>query len=321
MASWNEIAAEIAARDHFLICAHERPDGDAVGSTLGLWSFLRACGKHVSFHLAADLPVKFRSLLPAEAEDDAPENLILLDCANSRRIAGLPPDADRMTRFNIDHHVGNDVTADFHFIDPTAPATSGLCAELALAMGKTIPSASATFWMLGLLTDTGAFRFSNTSPRAFRLAATLLESGAEYEKLVNLVYFNKPRNQQQFEAELLSTQVRSVCGGRFVYAVIPDELMKKYDFSMRDGEGLIDLLREIAGSVVAGLLYRKGDDVKISLRSKDEAYPVLDVAQSLGGGGHRMAAGITLPNRAPEAAAELLEKKIAELLNGNHNKL
>ena len=133
--------------------------------------------------------------------------------------------------------------------------------------------------------------------------------------MVNAAYYSKPLRQQRFEVELLETQERVALDGRYIYAYIPDELFRKYDFDMRDGEGLIELLREVAGTKIVALFYRKGDSFKVSLRSKDQRYPVGPLARALGGGGHDMAAGITLTGMNHEEVEALLLEKAAALLD------
>ncbi len=113
---------------------------------------------------------------------------------------------------------------------------------------------------------------------------------------------------------MLNKCLKSAFDGKLVYAAVPEELFEKYNFSMRDGESVIELLREISGVTVAALLYPMGKDVKISLRSKDKNYPVGPVARELGGGGHAMAAGITLKDVSLEAAGKILLEKIGNLL-------
>ena len=324
--SLEEAAGFLLRHQRILVLAHQKPDGDALGSVLGMRSFLRNLGKQADALFPTPLPERYRSfagpVLTALSRQEAERNydlIVLLDCANAERIACGPAlDADFLRSrnlLNIDHHVGNNVGAPYNYIDSTASAASEIAVELAQATGKAIPVEAATLWYLGILTDTGSFRFTNTTGKTLRLAADLLDAGADSERVVNAVYFSKPRRQQQFEAELLQSCVKTALDGRYAYASIPPELFAKYDFDMRDGEGLIDLLREIDGTVVAALIYRKNDSYKVSMRSKLREFPVGPIARSLGGGGHDMAAGITLA--LPDAAAveAVLLDKVTGLLH------
>ena len=320
-------AAELPAKaERILILTHEKPDGDAVGSALGMREFLRSLGKQADALFPAPLPQRYLWMVEEDAplsavsreEAAAYDLVLLLDCANPLRIAG--GDAldfaflQSLPLLNVDHHAGNTVEAGSNLVDPTAAAASLLAAEIAFASGEKISRRAATAWLLGLITDTGGFRFTNTDGRALRGAARLLDCGAELEKINNAVFFSKPRNQQEFEAELLQKHLRFAFGGKFVYAWLPDELFSAHHFDMRDGEGVIDLLRELECAVIVALFYRRGNVFKVSLRSKDSRYPVGPTARALGGGGHDMAAGITLDLPDAEAVETLLRQEIGKLL-------
>ncbi len=320
-----EAAARLETAGRILIVTHEKPDGDAVGSSLGLQEFLRSRDKKADALLPSPLPRRFEEFDPGHLTTISRETVIadydlivVLDCANPERIAGGDQLDAAFLRsvplLNIDHHSGNAIDASANWVDSTAAAASLMAAEAALLITPQLPKSAATLWLLGLMTDTGSFRFSNTNGRALRLAATLLDSGAELDRVINAVYFSKPRNQQQLEADLIQNHLTSALDGRYLYASLPTDLLKKHQFDMRDGEGLIDLLREREGAIIVALFYRKNGAVKVSLRSKDQRFPVGPVARSLGGGGHEMAAGITLPCRETAEAEAILLEKITALL-------
>ena len=323
-----EAAALLLEQERILILTHERPDGDAIGSSFGMREFLReSCGKEVEVFQPAAPSNRYRELLGEYKTTLAPEELsgydliLLLDCANRERIACGPavdpvalPELKFPPMLNVDHHAGNNVNARWNLVVPRAAAASQLATEIALAAKRPLTACAATLWLLGIVTDTGAFRFSNTLGNTLRVTAELLDCGADLERVVNAAYYSKPLNQQRFEVELLETQEKVALDGRYIYAYIPDELFAKYNFDMRDGEGVIDLLREVAGTKVVALYYRKGDSFKVSLRSKDQRYPVGALARSLGGGGHEMAAGITLREMDHSQVEALLLEKVAALL-------
>lgn len=324
-----EAAKRLEAANRILILTHEKPDGDAVGSALGMQAFLRSSGKQADALFPAPLPRRY-SWLTGEnaplaavtrAEAAAYDLVLLLDCANPLRIAGGDALDFEFLRslplLNVDHHSGNTVEGGSNLVDPHAAAASLLAAEIAFASGREISRSAATAWLLGLITDTGGFRFSNTDGRALRGAARLLDCGAELERINNAVFFSKPRNQQEFEAELLHSHLKFAFGGKFVYAWLPEELFAAHHFDMRDGEGVIDLLRELEEAVIVALFYRRGDTFKISLRSKDSRYPVGPLARALGGGGHDLAAGITLDLPDPGAVETLLRQEVGKLFDSD----
>ena len=315
------LVSALLAGEKFLIFTHLRPDGDAIGSAFGMRSFLNDIGKKADVVLPADPPARYlkfgleclRSADPANYD-----TVIALDCAARDRIAdggamALLTSEERF--FNLDHHFTNNVQASvWNYVDSKASSASEIAAKIALSSGRKMSPHTARFFLAGMMTDTGGFKFSNTTGDVLRTAALLLDHGANLEELVNILFFSKPENQLRFESELISKQIRRNCSGRFAYAFIPQEMLDKYDFSLKEDEGLIDLLREIDGVVIAMLVHRQSDGFKVSLRSKDPRYPVAPVAAAFGGGGHLMAAGATLKCDSFEEVEKLLLEKIAKVL-------
>ena len=307
-----------------LIMTHRRPDGDAVGSSFGMRNFLLAHGVEAEVLLPDAMPNRFTSLcdcflttLPA-AEAAKFDCFLALDCANAERLGcgeELSIELLRQKNFiSIDHHRGNSIDAPCQWVDPNASSASYMAAELLLASGKEFGPEVATMLMTGIMTDTGSFCFSNTDAASFRTAAALMEHGADVERIANAIFFSKPLKQLRFEAALVENCFKSCCGGRFVYAFVPEDLMKKYDFDMREDEGLIDLLRAVDSAVIAMLCHRRADGFRVSLRSKDRNFPVGPIARELGGGGHDMAAGTTVDLPDFEEVENLMVKKISALL-------
>ncbi len=323
-----EAAEVLSGFRRVLIATHEKPDGDALGSALGLGRLLRDHGRQATVLLPEPLPVKFRKLAgnefavsPAELDLRAFDGFVALDSARDSRVA-LGPElsfsALNMPILNLDHHVDNSVQADWSCIAGDAAATAELVCDLAGENGWTISPAAATWLLLGIITDTGSFRFTNTTGATLRTAAMLRECGAQWEEVVNAAFFSKPLRQQQFEAAMLRDCVKSACGGRFLYAMIPDELFAKYQFDMRDGETVIDLLREVEGVVIAALVYRRNGDFKLSLRSKDGRCPVGPIARVFDGGGHQMAAGATVHAGSFAEVEALLLEQVTRTLEDPH---
>lgn len=316
-------ARVLADCSHALILTHIKPDGDAAGAALALRELMIDNGRTADVLLPESLPSKFLELagdrfltrLPGPGRTGYTA-LILLDCANDERIGRgdweIPAD---LPVLNIDHHRSNHVTADWSYIQSDAAATCEIVLHLAQELRWNISPQAASFLLLGLVTDTGSFRFQNTSPATLRAAARLRELGADWDGVINAAFFSKSRNQQAFEAEMLSCCVQSACEGRYLYAVLPEEMFARHNFNMKDGENLIDLLREVEGVWIAALIYPGRDGIKFSLRSKNSRFPVGPVAARFGGGGHLMAAGATVTGcTSPEEAAGLLKSAIIQLL-------
>ncbi|MPM60787.1 Bifunctional oligoribonuclease and PAP phosphatase NrnA [bioreactor metagenome] len=325
-AEWpKETLARLLAAERPLLAAHLKPDGDAIGSTLGLAEFLRSCGKTPTVLLPDGIPELYR-LRAAEFQTAAPSDwaafdlAVLLDTAIAARAGFGPeggvPEALRAKLLVIDHHPDNPGFGAWNCLQ-TVAATAEVVLQVCESSGTAIPRAAADWLLLGLVTDTGGFRFDNTAADTFRSAARLLDAGASLNRVVNQIFFNKPYRQQLFEAELLSHHVRWAENGRMAWAVVTPELLQKYDFDMRNAEGVIDMLRAIAGAEVVALISRRDPGFRVSMRSKNPAVPVVELAHKYHGGGHAMAAGMTVAAAGFEEVEAILERESANLFAGD----
>lgn len=318
-------AAEIIkAAERIAVFTHENPDGDAIGSSAGLTRFLQQTGKKCRLFFANEPPAIYRPFIVAEfstqltmetlrAEYDL---IIQLDTANTKRIAtpnGVTLDGT-MPLLVIDHHVDNQRYGKWNVIENRA-ATAGIIVDLIKILngGKAVSSDIATLLMLGLVTDTGCFRFDNTNPDALAKAAELLQDGADYKQIIERIFFSKPLNRLKFESKLLADHLSIVCGGKVAVVKIPDEVIKKYGIIMADTEGLIDVFRAIEGvEITVMLYYRKPGMLKISTRASNPERPVGPIARAIGGGGHEMAAGCVIADADMDKTADLIIDLIKE---------
>lgn len=315
-----KIARILTAGHNALIMTHLRPDGDAMGSTFGMREFLRCNGIAADVLIPGDLPRRYTRLFTGfitsiEVEElDKYDLFIALDCANADRLGCSSVSIDDLKQRNficIDHHSGNSLNAPAAWISASG-STCQMVMELIDYLHLPLSPDGATALLTGMMTDTGCFCFSNTTGSSFRAAALAADAGADIEKIANMVFFNKPINQLEFEADLVRRSLRLACGGKLAYACITDELLELHHFDLREDEGLIDILRSLEGVVVAILIHHRPDGWRVSMRSKDSAYPVRPVALKFGGGGHDLAAGCTidLPDFSDVEAAllELFEE-------------
>lgn len=314
-----QAAKVLQESEKVLIFTHQRPDGDALGSSFGLKYFLENTGKTAVVFIPGAIPHRHTKLFAGfiseitQEEFNTFDTFVSVDCANPARLGApeyLTIEELRQKRYiNIDHHKGNSMESGFfNLVSGETASCSELLVKIFCAAKIEIPEICATPLLTGMMTDTGCFRFSNTSADTMRNAAILLERGAELEKIVNALFFSKPLNQVRFENELMREHLKFAAEGRIAYAFIPPELAKKYDFNIKEDEGLIDLLREIDGVVIAMLLYTGPGGIKISMRSKDSAFPVGPVARFFNGGGHELAAGATFDGSAGEAEIAVVDK-------------
>jgi len=309
-----------------LLTAHVRPDGDAIGSLCAAMLLLREQGFQAEAVVtASDIPDSCKEFLPkeglkAEAETDPADYGLFIALDSSRRdrisasfaASGEPLPAPLLV---IDHHADNPCYGEWNCIVPDAAATSEIIAGTAFSAGWMVSPATATLLLLGLLTDTGSFRFANTKANTLRAASRLMEAGGAYSKVMDACFFSKPENMARFEADLLCNHLKKAIGGKFIYTYLLPELLEKYRIELRNTEQVIDILRAIAGPVIAATIRIEADGFKCSLRSKDRRYSVGRIGRALGGGGHEMAAGCTIhADSFDEAAQILLEQVEKELL-------
>lgn len=314
-----EVRNRILQAENILLATHLKPDGDAIGSTLGMADFLKSINKKCSVILPDGIPELYclqeYDFLTALPEDHRKFDLvILLDTAVPSRAGfektgGVPECViDRLQL--IDHHPDNPGYGKWNLLAHRA-ATAEMAFALCESFDKVLPESCVNFFLMGLLTDTGGFRFDNTDPEALRAGARLLEYGARLNKVVNQIYFNKPYNQQQFEAELLEKYIYWTCDKRVAWSIVPQELLDKYNFDLRNAEGVIDQLRAIAGTEVVAIISCRGNrSYRISMRSKNLARPVIEMARKFNGGGHAMAAGMSMDFDSFEEASAFFEREI-----------
>lgn len=298
------IAGKLMMAKRVLLLTHQRPDGDALGSTFGMQEFLRGNGIDAQVLIPDPLPRRYAGFFSGHlslifpGELDGFDLFLALDCANPARLGtGSQITAEEVFSRNficIDHHRGNSLPAAESWIAPDRGSTCQMVMELIDYLNMPLSSSGATKLLTGMMTDTGCFCFSNTSGSTMRAAALALDYGADVELIANNVFFNKTLNQLEFEADMIENYLKLACGGRFAYACISPELLEKHHFDLREDEGLIDIIRGLEGVIVAMLVHRRDDGWRISLRSKDSRFPVAPVAREFGGGGHELAAGCTI---------------------------
>ena len=216
---------------------------------------------------------------------------------------------------SIDHHPDNPNYGDWNCIVADAAATAEAVTQLAAKAGWRISPEAATHLLIGILTDSGSFRFRNTSPLTLRTAAVLMDAGGDYGRVIDACYFSKPENMARFEADLLCNHLQKACGGRFLYAFMSPELLQKYGIDLRNTEQVIEVLRSVRGPAVVATVRVESGGFKCSLRSKDPRYSVGRIARGIGGGGHELAAGCTIPAAAFGEAEKILLQLVEKELN------
>ncbi len=300
--------ALIASAKRVLLLTHVAPDGDALGSLLGLSFALRAGGKETMCVSPDGCPETFR-FLPGSDEivKKAKGNfdlVITVDCADIPR-AGKPGETlGRAPDINIDHHATNPNFAGLNFVDADSAATAELIAELLPAFGLPLTQPAAECLLCGLVSDTLGFRTSNTNARALSTAQKLMAAGADLPRT-----YDQALNRRSHTAVLLWGQAlsRTLLDGELAWTTIPLAAKQAVGYSGKGDADVINVLGTIGEARVFVVLTETDDgEVKVSWRARP-GFDVSRVAQTFGGGGHVAAAGATVKG----ALAEVEEKVLA----------
>jgi len=308
-----------------LITAHKNPDGDSLGSQLGLAGFLDQIG--VSYQLINEgaIPDKFKFLPDVEKihnietykrADTAFDSAVIIECSTLDRIGRVRElIGDDTTVINIDHHQDNRLFGDINFKDVEAAAAGQMIYEILRKAQATITEAIATNLYTAILTDTGRFHYSSTTPACMRVASELLERGADPVSTTESVYYDlKPRAILLTGLAISSMQYK--CDGRLCLMTIDRKMMIKAGAEKSDTEGLVNYSMYASGVQVGILFTEVADDrTKISFRSRDDIN-VAEMAAQFGGGGHINASGCIVEMPLAKARDKIIEI-VRERLNGS----
>jgi phosphoesterase RecJ-like protein len=313
--SLQDVVEACRGADSFLVTSHTGPDGDSVGSIIAMRYFLNALGK-ANVTMASQDPVpRIYDWMPGSIEIVDPDNIapeydlvVVLDVAQRERIGRVGEKLGGNQAFVVvDHHPENKPFGTVNFVDRTYAS----CAEIVLDLYDTaglIPSPeAATAIYVGLVTDTGSFRFGNTDPRAHRNAARLLELGADSVEIVARVFDEMSMQKLELLRRVLARIERSGCE-RYAWSYLIDLDLQQADADSDDTDGLINFVRNLEGIHVAALFRElQPEKVKVSLRAR-KPIDAGEILKPLGGGGHAGAAGVIMRLPLREAIDRVTER-------------
>jgi bifunctional oligoribonuclease and PAP phosphatase NrnA len=318
------VSAELLSRDRFLLTAHEGPDGDALGSLLGMHQLLSQLGKDSVMFLAAKefpLPIEYR-FLPLEEvfheppADMADRTVVFLDCGNIDR---MPVDfltAGDNVVVNIDHHHDNTRFGDINLVDFNASCTAEIVYDLALLMGAQVTPEMASALYVGLITDTGKFMYENTNAHTHRVAAELIDAGVDVDDTYRRLYEHVPLEKLRLVARALGA-IQCHCNNRLAVSYITSADYEATGAGEEMTEGVIDHLRSIDGTKVAAVVRDLGNRGraarKVSLRASEGDVDVSVIARKHGGGGHKRAAGFSTDLELDDLVAFLCGEVVSQL--------
>jgi bifunctional oligoribonuclease and PAP phosphatase NrnA len=318
------VAAALRDNERFVVTSHEAPDGDALGSLLALGLALEELGKDVVMFLGgpAPLPGEYRFLdlqtrgLVRERPADFGERvLVAVDCASASRVGAESGvvDASPFT-INIDHHHDNPRFGDVNLIVPDASSTGEVLADVFRELAVAVTPEIAEALYIAVVTDTGRFQYANTTPKTLRLAADLVEAGADVNRVFQGVYENVQFAKLKLLARALE-RARVLEGGEIVVSHLLRGDFEAVGAAEPYSEGIIDVLRSVEGSAVSVLIREPPRDGaparKVSLRSSVDEIDVSAIARKSGGGGHREAAGFSSELSVDELT-EFIVREVSE---------
>jgi len=318
---WQPVIEAIRTARNIVLTTHCNPDGDGIGSQMALFDALQTAGKHVRMHNRDGVPriyeflehadVVTRGDWPGDCEADV---IISLDCGAKSRL-GMPDEFfASATLINIDHHASNQAFGDINIVDARYCATGAMIFDLLLAMQVPLNASSASAMYAAVLTDTASFRLASATADVYRMAASLIEAGAEPWPISVGIYESRPLAGLKIMTACLDT-LAVHDDGRSAWVYVDRDMYEQSGADVEDTEGLIDYARSIDGVEVA--VFVRIDESrdacwKVSFRGKTHA-DVGSLAADLGGGGHRHAAGCLMRGSLDEVN-ERLHTAVSALL-------
>lgn len=299
----------------FLIISHKGPDGDAVGAMLGLGLAIEQSGKKVTFYNADPIPLHLNFLpfvhrVVNSLDKFTGEIVVALDSADMERLGEEFQKfyaKNKKILLNIDHHATNTKFGDAFLIEPNFSSTCEVLFDLIKSFKWNITPEIATSLFCGIVADTGSFKYRNTTSKVLRTAAELVDLGAHPELIGQKLFDTYPASRILLLKMVLQS-IRFDFQNRVVSIVVREKDLAQSGASIDASEGFVEILRGIEGVQVSILAKEQKDgNIKISARSK-ENIDIASVTQKFGGGGHRVAAGATLPGPADDALNKFINE-------------
>lgn len=314
----SKIVNTLLNAQNIAIVSHENPDGDCIGSMLALYLALRKKGKEVRMYLKDGLP-KNLLFLPSSDKiniqdeiDESFDVLVLLDTGELERtgIKGIDKCFDKLV--NIDHHITSSGIGDLYYINSTAAATGEIIYQMIKLMGIDQDKEIATCLYTSIFTDTGGFRYSNTTSITHQIAADLINTDIDFVYIINKVYDEISLSKFYLIKDALQT-LQLFESGRIAYLTITKQMFEKNNVRRDETENIINYARNIDTVEVAALFIEEENRIKVSLRSKYHV-DVGSIAKAFGGGGHKRAAGFTTELGIDEIKSELLKRLKSDVI-------
>jgi phosphoesterase RecJ-like protein len=316
-ATTEEVVAELRKRPAFVMVSHVKPDGDTLGAGLALGIALKQLGKRVYYFQQDAVPRNLRFLpdtqhVSRELPADLPEDTLWVFCdmSDTARAGEFLPKVKRENILDIDHHLGNSHFGAFNYVLSTECSTGTCVMHLLRALKVEIGSDIATCLLTTIMTDTGGFMHSNTTPEVLMLSAELMNLGADKELITEEIFANKRLAALKLLGRALN-EAQIEHDGRYIWSFVDEAMLAQCDADGEDTEEIVNHLRSVEGVEVAALFKAYDGDIRVSLRSSGRIN-VQAAASRLGGGGHFRASGLTFLGSLPDAVRAVDDALSAE---------
>ena len=301
-----QVATRLKEQDDILILCHRSPDGDTSGSAHGLYLMLKELDKNVMISCADDFPVDMVQFFPIIDQKEFKEKFIVsVDIADTKLLGDLEELYGDKIDLSIDHHPSNTLFAKENYVESTAAAAAEIMGKLPLLLGVKMTVEMATCIYLGMATDTGCFKFSNTTAQTLRIAANLLDAGADNGEINRIMFESKTPGRLAIEGYVIN-KIQYFFQKKCAMILIPQDLKERFHVDENDLEGLASIPRQIAGVWIGVTIKEKDGLCRVSIRTTKEV-DASALCKELGGGGHARAAGCAIQGTLEEAQQRLLE--------------
>jgi phosphoesterase RecJ-like protein len=316
-ATTEEVVAELRKRPAFVMVSHVKPDGDTLGAGLALGIALEKLGKRVHYFQQDPVPRNLRFLPRAErVTREVPADLpadtlwVFCDMSDTARAGEFLPKVERKNILDIDHHLGNSYFGAFNYVLPHECSTGTCVMHLLRGLNVDIDPDIATCLLTTIMTDTGGFMHSNTTPEVLTLSAELMNLGANKEQITEEIFANKRLAAIKLLGRAL-TESKVEHDGRYIWSYVDEAMLQECSADGEDTEEIVNHLRAVEGVEVAALFKAFDGDIRVSLRSSGRVN-VQAAASRLGGGGHFRASGLTYAGPLADAVKAVDAALVAE---------
>ncbi len=310
----SKIIQQLLESGSIAIVSHENPDGDCIGSMLALYLALKRKGKNARMFLKNNVPKNLRFLPAAEKIevvgriDEKFDVLVLLDTGELERTGIENIENCYSKLINIDHHVTSEGIGDLYYINSSSAATGEIIYQIVKLMGIDNDREIATCLYTSIFTDTGGFKYSNTTSITHQIAGDLINTGIDFVYIINKVFDEMSLSKFNLLKDVLQT-LELFEGNKIAFLTVTREMLKKNGASRDETENIINFARNIEDVEVAAIFIEEEDKIKVSLRSK-YYFDCAQIAKEFGGGGHVRAAGFSSRNASLDAVKENLLKRL-----------